>query len=83
MQTAKTSWQFENSVFEIRAIRENTRLIARCPCISDEFRAVVVLLTSMESPHSELLYRPSALLSLGILNQEYLLLANMYYVLSV
>ena len=31
MQTAKTSGQFEKSVFEIRAIMENTRLIARCP----------------------------------------------------
>ena len=31
MQTAKESGQFENSVFEIHAIRENTRLIARCP----------------------------------------------------
>ena len=27
----KTSGQFENSVFEIRATREIARLIARCP----------------------------------------------------
>ena len=31
MQTAKISGQFENFVFEIRAIREDIRLIARCP----------------------------------------------------
>ena len=31
MQTAKPSGQFENSVFEIRAIREIARLTARCP----------------------------------------------------
>ena len=31
MQTAKTSGQFENTVFEIHIIRENTRLIARWP----------------------------------------------------
>ena len=30
MQTGKSSGQFVNSVFKIRAIRENTRLIARC-----------------------------------------------------
>ena len=31
MQTAKTSGQCKTLVFEISAIRENTRLIARCP----------------------------------------------------
>ena len=42
MQTTKKSGQFENSVFEIRAIKENTRFIARCPlctyysCIPDK-----------------------------------------------
>ena len=30
MQIAQTSEQFENSVLEIRATRENTRLISRC-----------------------------------------------------
>ena len=34
MQTKKTSSQFENSVVEICAIRENTRLIARCPSVT-------------------------------------------------
>ena len=29
----KTSGQFEISVFEIHAVRENTRLIARCPLV--------------------------------------------------
>ena len=31
MQTAKSSGQFENSVFEIHAIKENGCIIARCP----------------------------------------------------
>ena len=31
MQTAKPYGQFENFVFKICAIRENARLIARCP----------------------------------------------------
>ena len=40
MQTARTSGQFENSVFEIHAIRENTRLIARCPLTFTSFVCV-------------------------------------------
>ena len=31
MQTAKPSVKFENSFFEIRAVKENSHLIARCP----------------------------------------------------
>ena len=45
MQTQKNLGSSKNSVFEIRAIRENTRFIARCPSTLVFFYDILVLYT--------------------------------------
>ena len=73
MQTAIASGQFENSVFEICAIKENSHLIARCPsglrilnilrykiCVSSSILALNIAHLPSFLNTSDLLKQPSS-----------------------